>query len=463
MKKRIWRILFIFFDWISAFSSWFLFYYFRKTWIENTEFDIDNSFFIGIIVVPLAWLLLYYLQGTYIEIKRMYRLRAISFTISATIIGSLIIFFILLLDDDVKEYTTYYQSVSLLFLLHFSCTVAVRFIITSLIVQDAIKPNKGFNTLLVGGSEKALKLHNELSSMPKSVYNFIGFINLNGIDKVLSEKLPHLGQLDKIQWIIREKQVEELIIALDSSEHNKLKKIISKTQGANLKVKILPDMYDILSGSVRMTSIFGALLLEINQQSMSIWQQASKRFLDITVSIIAILFCIPLFLVIAIAIKLSSKGSVLFFQNRVGLGGKEFKIIKFRTMHVDSEAKGPQLSSENDPRITKIGRFLRKTRLDEFPQFFNVITGDMSLVGPRPERLFYMNQISKIEPQFLHLTNIRPGITSWGQVKFGYAENIDEMLMRMKYDLLYMKNRSLALDFKILFYTALTIIKAKGK
>ena len=169
------------------------------------------------------------------------------------------------------------------------------------------------------------------------------------------------------------------------------------------------------------------------------------------------------FLFTLILIKFSSKGPVLFLQDRIGIGGKEFKIIKFRTMHVNSENNGPQLSSENDPRITKIGRFLRKTRIDEFPQFINVILGEMSLVGPRPERKFYMTQIAEIEPQFLHLTNVRPGITSWGQVKFGYAENIEEMLRRMKYDLLYMKNRSLALDIKILFYTALTIIKAKGK
>jgi lipopolysaccharide/colanic/teichoic acid biosynthesis glycosyltransferase len=132
-------------------------------------------------------------------------------------------------------------------------------------------------------------------------------------------------------------------------------------------------------------------------------------------------------------------------------------------MFENAETSGPQLSSETDKRITPIGRFMRKTRLDEFPQFFNVLKGDMSLVGPRPERQFYIDQIVEIEPQFMHLTKVRPGITSWGQVKYGYAENVDQMLQRMKFDLLYMKNRTLALDIKIMLYTVLIILKAKGK
>lgn len=132
-------------------------------------------------------------------------------------------------------------------------------------------------------------------------------------------------------------------------------------------------------------------------------------------------------------------------------------------MYIDSENLGPQLSSENDPRITKIGRFMRKTRLDEFPQFINVLFGQMSLVGPRPERQFYIDQIVKLEAQYLHLNRVRPGITSWGQVKFGYAENVEQMLQRMKFDLIYLKNRSLALDIKIMFYTVIIVLKAKGK
>ena len=196
---------------------------------------------------------------------------------------------------------------------------------------------------------------------------------------------------------------------------------------------------------------------------MPFWQQAIKRVMDFLISFIAVILLTPFFIFSAIAVKFSSPGPILYLQERVGLKGSIFKIIKFRTMYVDSENLGPQLSSENDPRITKIGRFMRKTRLDEFPQFINVLFGQMSLVGPRPERQFYIDQIVKLEAQYLHLNRVRPGITSWGQVKFGYAENVEQMLQRMKFDLIYLKNRSLALDIKIMFYTVIIVLKAKGK
>jgi exopolysaccharide biosynthesis polyprenyl glycosylphosphotransferase len=230
-----------------------------------------------------------------------------------------------------------------------------------------------------------------------------------------------------------------------------------------VKIKISPDMYDILSGSVKMNNLFGALLFEVNSDEMPVGQKIMKRIIDIFVSIISIIVLIPLYIVLGIIVKMTSTGPVLFKQDRIGLHGSTFKIIKFRTMYVDAEKAGPQLSSSNDPRITKIGRYMRKLRLDEFPQFFNVLKGEMSLVGPRPERQFFIDQIVKIEPQYLHLTKVRPGITSWGQVKYGYAENVEQMLDRMKYDLLYLKNRTLALDFKIMLYTILIVIKAKGK
>ena len=162
-------------------------------------------------------------------------------------------------------------------------------------------------------------------------------------------------------------------------------------------------------------------------------------------------------------VKTSSPGSIFFLQNRIGKNGRVFKIIKFRTMYMNSEKEGPQLSSSSDSRITKIGKIMRKTRLDEFPQFLNVLIGDMSLVGPRPERQFYIDQIAAIEPQFLELTKVRPGITSWGQVKYGYAENVEQMLDRMKFDLLYLKNRSLSIDFKIMLFTILIVFKGAGK
>jgi len=212
-----------------------------------------------------------------------------------------------------------------------------------------------------------------------------------------------------------------------------------------------------------MSNIFGALLIEVTSEVMPVWQRSVKRFIDVTVSIVALLVLLPLFIVLAIMVKWSSKGPIFFLQERIGKNGRPFNIIKYRTMVVDAEASGPQLSSSNDPRITNLGRFMRKTRLDEFPQFVNVLLGEMSLVGPRPERQFYIDQIAEIEPQFLELTKVRPGITSWGQVKYGYAENVQQMLDRMKFDLLYLKNRTVSLDFKIMLYTILIVFKGSGK
>ncbi len=212
-----------------------------------------------------------------------------------------------------------------------------------------------------------------------------------------------------------------------------------------------------------MTSIFGALLIEVNPEIMPAWQKSTKRVLDIIFSTIAIILLLPIYLFLTITVKYSSKGPILFKQKRIGRHRKEFNIYKFRSMINNAEKNGPQLSSSTDPRITPIGKFMRKTRLDEIPQFINVLKGEMSIVGPRPERQFYINQIMEKAPHYRHLEKVKPGITSWGQVKYGYAENVEEMISRLKYDVLYVENMSLSLDFKIMFYTIIIILKGSGK
>ena len=455
--------IFLFTDWLFAVISWVVFFYFRKTVIEEVPFSVSESFYYGIAIIPILWLILYYVQGTYHHVKRLFRFKIFNLTISATFIGSVFIFFALLLDDEISGYQLYYKSIFLLMLTHFTLTLIPRLILVSWMVKRIHSGKSGFRTLLIGGSEKAVEVYSEITQLPRGTNLFVGFVNLNGVDRYLEGQIPYLGHADNLEKVMKEHEIEEVIIALESVEHGRLSSIISRITDSNVVIKILPDMYDILSGSVKMTNIFGALLIEVNQEAMPFWQQALKRFIDIVLSLMALIFLLPVYLILAIAVKLSSKGPVFFTQERIGLNGKPFQIIKYRTMYVNAEEHGPQLSSSHDPRITPLGRFLRKTRLDEFPQFLNVLKGDMSLVGPRPERQFYIDQIVQIEPQYLHLNRVRPGITSWGQVKYGYAENVNQMLQRMKFDLLYMKNRSLALDFKIMLYTILIVIKAKGK
>jgi exopolysaccharide biosynthesis polyprenyl glycosylphosphotransferase len=257
--------------------------------------------------------------------------------------------------------------------------------------------------------------------------------------------------------------VEDVIICLDDEEHEKVPGLVDQIQNEKVHLKIMPDSYGMVLGMVKMNNILGAMLVEVDFEVMPQWQKTAKRFFDIIISMIAILIGLPVYLIIGILIKIDSKGPIFFRQERIGFKGKPFYIFKFRSMRTDAELAGPQLSSETDPRRTRIGSVLRKSRLDELPQFINVLIGDMSVVGPRPERQFFIDQIVKKAPYYVRLHRIKPGITSWGQVKFGYAENVDEMVERMKYDILYLENMSLGLDIKIMIYTALIMIQGRGK
>ena len=464
MNARLLTFLLVLVDWISAAAAWGSFYYVRKVKLELMEFDVNESFYYGILFIPIAWIFLYLLQGTYHDVRRLHRIKIFNLTFVGTVIGVVMLFFVFLLDDEINGYKQYYSSVFLLFAIHFSLTFIPRLLIVSNIVARIHKRKAGFRTMIIGGSERAIDIYNEIEGLPKGTGNkFVGFINLNGVDRQLEKKLTYLGHIDDVEAILRKNEIEQVIIAVESVEHDKLRNVISRLEGGDVKIKILPDMYDILSGTVKMNNIFGALLIEVNTDVMPIWQRITKRIFDVVASAIALVLLTPVFIVLGFLVKTSSPGPILFFQQRIGKNGVAFNIIKFRTMVTDAERAGPQLSSSNDPRITKVGRFMRKSRLDEFPQFWNVLVGDMSLVGPRPERQFYIDQIAEIEPQFHQLTKVRPGITSWGQVKYGYAENVDQMLARMKYDLLYLKNRTLSLDFKIMLYTILIIFKGAGK
>ena len=463
MKNSPWLFLFLISDYLSCVFSWSLFFYFRKTWIEKQSFETDHNFWLGLFLIPVFWMFLYFIQGTYQDMRRMFRLKLLNLTISGSLIGTLVIFFAVILDDQVRSYEGYYWNALILFCVHFSLNVVPRMLINTILIHSIRVNGRGFKTVIIGGTEKAVDIYKEIIKNPKNVNSFIGYVNMNGNDRKLDNLLPYLGHFDELDKVTSETEVDEYIIAIESSEHNKLMHILLKIDDQFSRIKTLPDTYAILSGKVKMTNIYGALLLEVISDVMPFWQRVVKRFMDFILSFIAIILLIPFYLFSAIAVKLSSPGPVFFLQDRVGKKGKVFKIVKFRTMVINAEKDGPQLSSKDDPRITRVGKFMRKTRLDEFPQFFNVLIGDMSIVGPRPERQFYIDQIAKIQPQYNQLTKVRPGITSWGQVKYGYAENVDQMLQRMKFDLLYLKNRSLSLDLKIMFYTLIIVIKAEGK
>ncbi len=467
MNKRLQVLRYIIFDFITAGISWTIFFSFRKLYIEPKRFgydiplDFDLKFFSSLIIITFLWIALYYFTGYYKEVYRKSRLDDAVTTFLQTLAGVLVIFFFLILDDYISSYRNYYLLFGILLGLQFFLTLIPRWILTSRTVSGIRQRKIGFNTIILGNNKQAGTIYKELLEQINPTGNYlVGFVSdVQADDSSLMNHIPRLGDIRNLDKIVTEYKVEEVILALEPSEYDEITQIINRLGLCKVIIKAIPDMYTILSGRVKMDHLNGTSLIQLSHNLMPQWQENIKELIDIIGSVLALLISLPLIIFIAIGIKISSTGPIIYSHERIGRFGKPFRIYKFRSMYKDAEINGPELSSKEDKRLTKFGWFLRKFRLDEIPNFFNVLKGDMSLVGPRPEREFYTRQIIKKAPHYIHLQKVKPGITSWGQVKFGYAENVDQMVKRLSYDIMYVENMNLFVDFKILFYTFLTIIR----
>lgn len=466
MNKKVLISKYILFDLVAALIVWILFMIFR--WVVNdgilfsniTIFVPNYNYYTNLVLFLLLCLFLNYLSGYYLNPIKESRFFEFFTTLLTTAIISVIIFFVMLIDDIVVDYTYYYYSLLVLYGLLFGFTWFFRIIQTAIIRRNFKKKKWTINTLIVGTGKNAQRIASEISK--KSLFNtVVGYVKAESFEKDVPFELI-LGNVFEIGKLIENNDVSEVVVALDDPREYRIFDIINRLFQYDVDIWFTPRLYEILTGKVRVEKYGINPLVSVTQPTMSDWELCVKRTMDIVVSLLSLMLLLPFMIYFAIVIKIDSKGPVFYKQERIGRFGKSFNMLKFRSMYLDSEKGTPQLSGPEDDRVTKVGRTLRKYRIDEIPQFFNVIKGDMSLVGPRPERKYYIDQIVQEAPYYCLIYRIRPGLTSWGPIKIGYADTIEKMIERLNYDIVYTEDMNLATDVKIIFSTLEIIFRGKG-
>lgn len=453
-------------DFVSASVAWLLFNILRYEILfiinEGTDSLLDYLQYPGVltgqIVIPFFWLVLYYFSGYYNKPFGKSRLTELFSTFITVLIETIFVFFALLLDDIPRSINIYYRLFFGMFGLQFFITYIPRLLITQSGVRKIKNREWAMNVLIVGAGEKAVRIAHDLYRLG---YDICGFVSEDERIPVKADRNQVLGTVEDIPVLMEKENVDEIVLAVESKNNKMLLGILYSLYRYKRPIKVLADRFNMLS-KIQLRTIRGIPLVDVTDNNFSPAGQNIKFFLDKVSSAVALLLLSPLFVYIAWRVKRDSPGPVFFRQERIGYLGQPFWMYKFRTMYVNAEENGPSLSSEDDPRVTPFGRVMRKYRLDELPQFWNVLKGDMSLVGPRPERKYFIDEIVKTAPYYYLLHNVRPGITSLGMVKYGYAASVDKMVERMEYDILYYENMSLTLDLTILIYTVKTVVTGKG-
>ncbi|EDN86236.1 sugar transferase [Parabacteroides merdae] len=465
MKKSKQAGKYILSDFISASVAWLLFNILRYEVFaidEGADSLLDYLQYPGVlggqVVIPLFWLVLYYFSGYYNKPFGKSCLTELFSTFITVLIGTVFVFFALLLDDIPRSIDIYYKLFFGMFGLQFFITYIPRLLITQSGMRKIKNREWAMKVLIIGAGGKAVRIAHDLYRLG---YDICGFVSEDERTPVKADRNQVLGTVEDIPVLMEKENVDEIVLAVESKNNKALLGILYSLYRYKRPIKVLADRFNMLS-KIQLRTIRGIPLVDVTDNNFSPAEQNIKLFLDKVCSVVALLLLSPLFAYIAWRVKKDSPGPVFFRQERIGYLGQPFWMYKFRTMYVNAEENGPSLSSEDDLRVTPFGRIMRKYRLDELPQFWNVLKGDMSLVGPRPERKYFIDEIVKTAPYYYLLHNVRPGITSLGMVKYGYAASVDKMVERMEYDILYYENMSLTLDLTILIYTVKTVITGKG-
>jgi exopolysaccharide biosynthesis polyprenyl glycosylphosphotransferase len=461
-KKRESTVLLLV-DLLTIMAAWGIYFLVRvrSGWIALAA---EPDFWEPMIFVYLFWLLVFWVVGLYRPWYAASRVDELTLLFKATIFGCLFLFFVIFMDDrDQAAVVSSRVLIALYWGLLFGFVGAGRMVLRMIQRRMLIAGIGAHNTLVVGSAAQSRDLYEEVKKFPGLGYRVVGFIRMDRRKTAQEESgLPILGSIDDLPQVIPDREIREVLIALDSKDHDRLLGIIAKCSSYRVGLKIVPDLYDIISGQARTNQIHGFPLIEISAQLMPPWEEATKRIIDVAVAGTVLVLSSPLWALIAAAVKLDSRGTVFYRQERVGRDGERFNMIKFRSMYRDAEKSGPQWAHKKDPRITRVGLILRKLHLDELPQTINVLNGHMSLVGPRPERPVFVEKLSREIPLYPRRLRVRPGITGWAQVKHKYDESVEDVRKKVEYDLFYIENMSLRMDFKILFNTIAHMLLWRG-
>ena len=422
---------------------------------------------VPIIMLSTFWVILFAARNMYRTPVALSRFDEMVRCFKASVWGIAIIFI-----------TTYEpgtgESLTRLFLLNYGLIVFVSVSVSRMLFRtfqrhQRIRGVGLWNAVIVSKGATGKKLYAQLHDYPVWGFNIVGFIKLPENDADGDSASPEdsdgklLGRLEDLPDVISRNKIEWVLAAPDDQAHALLLKIFDSSTHLKVRFMIVASYYQMVIGLVRTTTIHGLPLIEVIPRLVPLYVRWIKRTIDIVCSLIMLtLFCmfIP---ILAVVVRIDSKGPILYRQRRVGRYRNEFTLYKLRSMIVDAEkSSGAVWAKKNDPRITRVGNILRKTHIDEIPQFFNVLMGDMSLVGPRPERINFVEQFESLIPLYDRRLKIRPGITGWAQVRYKYDESLEDVKEKTSYDLFYMDNMSISLDLKILMLTFFKVLRGEG-